>query len=129
MRSVPERGTSRAGTRPPVTSTNAWVRSRHGPPPQGDACVVVNQESVVLGLLRAKELQGDPDQRIEEAMRPGPSTNRPYVSIEKMAAIMSEHDLPNCPVTTSDGRLVGLLVREDAQRAAHELHREGDPDA
>jgi hypothetical protein len=37
-----------------------------------DACVVVNDESVVLGLLRAKELAADPELRIEQAMRPGP---------------------------------------------------------
>jgi CBS domain-containing protein len=92
-----------------------------------DACVVVNQQWVVLGLLRALELHGDPDQRIEQAMRPGPSTFRPFVPIEEMAAFMSEHDVPNSPITTSDGRLVGLLVREDVQRAAHELHHsEGD---
>jgi CBS domain-containing protein len=91
-----------------------------------DACVVVNQESVVLGLLRVKELEGDPDQRIEQGMRPGPSTFRPFVSIEEMAVFMGEHNLPNSPITTSDGKLVGLLVREDAEKAAHEIHqREG----
>jgi CBS domain-containing protein len=92
-----------------------------------DACVVVNRESVVLGLLRAQELQGDTEQPIEEAMRPGPSTFRPFVPIEEMAAYMTEHDVPNSPITTSDGRLVGLLMREDAQKAAHERHHgEGD---
>src|SRR2546426_3159536 len=35
-----------------------------------DACVVVNDERVVLGLLRAAELGRDPALRIEEAMRP-----------------------------------------------------------
>jgi CBS domain-containing protein len=91
-----------------------------------DASVVVNEESVVLGLLRAKELQADPELPIEQAMRPGPSTFRPFVLIEEMAALMVEHDLPNAPVTTSDGRLVGLLVKHDAEKAAHELHqREG----
>src|SRR5947209_5894303 len=78
------------------------------------ACVVVNDESVVLGLLRAKELAADPELRIERAMRPGPSTFRPYVPIQEMAARMATHDLPNVPITTSDGRLVGLLLREDA---------------
>jgi len=39
-----------------------------------DACVVVNAERVVLGLLRAPELEGDPALHIEQAMRPGPST-------------------------------------------------------
>jgi len=83
--------------------------------------VVVNEERVVLGLLREKELRSDPDLRIEEAMRPGPSTFRPFVSIEKMAKTMVEHDLANAPITTSDGRLVGLLTRADAVKAAEAL--------
>jgi CBS domain-containing protein len=92
-----------------------------------DACVVVNQERVVLGLLRAKELEGDPASRIEAAMRPGPSTFRPHVPIAEMAHHMVDHDLENAPITTSDGRLVGLLRRTDALRTAHEPHEaEGD---
>ena len=86
-----------------------------------DACVVVNEERVVLGLLRANELRSDPDLRIEAAMRPGPSTFRPFVSIETMAKTMLEHDAANSPITTSDGRLVGLLVRADAVKAAEAL--------
>jgi predicted transcriptional regulator len=88
-----------------------------------DACVVVNESRVVLGLLRSKELDAKPDLRIEAAMRPGPSTFRPFVSIEKMATFMIEHDLENCPITTSDGRLVGLLRREDAARVALEIRQ------
>jgi Mg/Co/Ni transporter MgtE len=53
-------------------------------------------------------------------MRPGPSTFRPHVPIEEMAHFMVHHDLPSSPVTTSDGRLVGLLRREDAARVAVE---------
>lgn len=89
-----------------------------------EACVVVNEERVVFGLLRSKELKANPDLRIDEAMRPGPSTFRPFVSIEEMAAFMVEHDLESSPITTSDGRLVGLLRREDAAKAALELHEE-----
>lgn len=87
-----------------------------------DACVVVNAMNVVMGLLRQKELAADGDQTIEEAMRPGPSTFRPHVPIMELAALMVEHDLPNCPITTGDGKLIGLLVREDAVRAAHQEH-------
>jgi Mg/Co/Ni transporter MgtE len=102
-----------------------------------DACVVVNEERVVLGLLRAKELDAPGGETAEQAMRPGPSTFRPFVAIIEMAAHMQEHDLVSSPVTTSDGRLVGLLLREDAVRAALEYHRshhhhdddEGDDDA
>ena len=83
-----------------------------------DACVVVNAERVVLGLLRARELDRDPALRIEQAMRPGPSTFRPYVAIEKLVKVMTDHGRENLPITTSDGRLVGLVKRADAEQAA-----------
>jgi CBS domain-containing protein len=92
------------------------------------ACVVVNAERVVLGLLRAKELVADPSLRIEQAMRPGPSTFRPHASITELARFMIQHDVDSSPVTTSDGRLVGLLLRRDATRVADELAR-GEPNA
>jgi predicted transcriptional regulator len=78
--------------------------------------VVVNEERVVLGLLRSGELQRGQDEPIEQVMRPGPSTSRPHVLIEELAHYMIHHDLPTSPVTTSDGRLVELLRREDAAR-------------
>src|SRR6266542_2319899 len=90
-----------------------------------DACVVVNDERVVLGLLRKKELEADASLPIEAAMRPGPSTFRPFVPIEEMAHFLTHHDLANAPITTSDGRLVGLLRRDDAVRAAERLDAEG----
>ena len=82
-----------------------------------DAVVVVNAERVVLGLLRSAELAKDPDLPIERAMRPGPSTFRPYVSLHEMAHFMIEHKLENAPITTSDGRLVGLLLQKDVVEA------------
>src|SRR5713226_5450322 len=63
-----------------------------------DAAVVINSERVVLGLLRFKELEKDPDLRIEQAMRPGPSTYRPYVSIKEMAETMTQHKLESSPI-------------------------------
>ena len=85
------------------------------------ACVVVNRERVVLGLLRAKELEADPERPVEQAMRPGPSTFRPNVAIAEMARYMTDHKLVSSPITTSDGRLVGLLLRRDAVSAAAKL--------
>ncbi len=81
-----------------------------------DAALVVDRERVVLGLLRSKELAKDGDQLIEEVMRPSPSTFRPYVPLHEMAHFMEEHDLESSPVTTSDGKVVGLLYRTDAVR-------------
>ena len=88
-----------------------------------DACVVVNDERVVLGLLRKAELDSQDGQPVERVMRPGPSTFRPHVAIEEIAHFMVDHDLPTSAITTSNGRLVGLLRREDAARAALEHHR------
>src|SRR5579863_8746396 len=78
------------------------------------AAVVVDENQVVHGLLRAKELARGDDLTVAAAMRPGPSTFRPYVPIKEMADYMTEHGLESAPVTTSDGKLVGLLLRSDA---------------
>jgi CBS domain-containing protein len=83
-----------------------------------DVAVVVNERRVVLGLLRAAELAKDPELSVEEAMRPGPSTFRPYVLIKEMADHMTHHKLESSPITTLDGKLVGVLFREDAVREA-----------
>jgi CBS domain-containing protein len=94
-----------------------------------DVCVVVNEVRVVLGLLREPTLGEDPGKTVEEVMRPGPSTFRPFVPIVEMAQYMIEHDLASAPITTGDGVLVGMLRREDAAKAAlewQERHREED---
>jgi CBS domain-containing protein len=89
-----------------------------------DTCVVVNEHRVVLGLLRPKQMEGDPDRKVEDAMVPGPSTFRPHVSAADLGEYMTRHDLPNAPITTGEGVLVGLLLLKDAAREAHEHHGE-----
>jgi CBS domain-containing protein len=86
-----------------------------------DACIVVNEERIVFGILRDRDLDRGADEPAERLMRPGPSTFRPNVPIEEMAGYMTEHDLLSSPITSSDGRLVGLLRRDDAVRVALEL--------
>lgn len=86
-----------------------------------DRCVVVNEERVVLGLLREKELAaGRLEAAVEEVMRSGPATFRPDEPIEKIAKQMRERGASAVLVTTSNGRLVGLLYRDDAERLAAE---------
>ncbi|MFN2642585.1 MAG: CBS domain-containing protein, partial [Actinomycetota bacterium] len=87
-----------------------------------NACVVVNDERIVLGLLRQKDFDADRRRAIEEVMQPGPSTFRPHVGAAEMAAFMVEHDLESSPITSSDGRLIGMLRRDDAVAAAHKEH-------
>ena len=86
-----------------------------------DACVVVNAERVVFGLLRERELAKGAGEPVERVMRPGPSTFRPNVPIEEMAGYMVEHDLVSSPITSADGRLIGLLRRDDAVRVTLEI--------
>jgi predicted transcriptional regulator len=88
-----------------------------------DTCVVVNEQRIVFGLLRAKHLGSDPNQKAEQAMSPGPSTFRPHVSAVELGEYMVEHDLPTVPITTGEGVLIGVLRREDAARVALEHHQ------
>jgi CBS domain-containing protein len=78
-----------------------------------EACVVLSEDRVVLGLLRAAELRSDPGLLAAQAMRPGPSTYRPFVSVAEMRRIMADRNLESSPVTTSDGKLVGLVRNQD----------------
>jgi CBS domain-containing protein len=90
-----------------------------------DACAVVNEKRVVLGLLRRKELDADPEAIAEQMMRPGPTTFRPNVPVQEMAERMRERGARTVLVTTSDGTLVGQLRRDDAERVAAEGARSG----
>ncbi len=84
-----------------------------------DLCVVVDEEAVVLGLLEAAALDGDPTTVAEDAMRPGPTTFRPHLALEEVTEPLKrkEHVL----ITTSNGRLVGMLLRADAERHIGEI--------
>jgi Mg/Co/Ni transporter MgtE len=87
-----------------------------------DTCVVVTPEGVVLGLLRKKELDGDPQLTAEQVMRPGPKTFRPNVTLQELLKSMRDHEIQtNSLVTTAEGRLLGVISRADAEATlAHE---------
>ena len=86
-----------------------------------DRCVVVNDERVVLGVLREKEAAAsDPEAIVEGVMKDGPTTVRPDEPAPKLAERMRKRGTFSVLVTTPDGKLVGLLRREDAARLAEE---------
>ena len=74
---------------------------------------------IVFGLLREAELRRK-NVSVERVMLSSPSTFRPHVPIGEMAEYMVAHDLPTAPITSSDGRLIGILRREDAVREARD---------
>ena len=77
-----------------------------GPPPVvftlGSAAVVGGEEFYA--------------ESVEAAMTPGPSTIRPSARVEAMVERMGKQNLSSLPVTTSDGRLVGMFLLQDAER-------------
>jgi len=88
-----------------------------------DTCFVVDERGVVLGRLGRRAMRGRENVSAEEAMTPGPSTIRSSARLDAMVERMQRQNLSNLPVTTSDGRLVGLLTLRDAQEALGQLSR------
>jgi Mg/Co/Ni transporter MgtE len=82
-----------------------------------DTCFVTDERGVVLGRIGRAALGRDDDVPVEEAMTPGPSTVRPSLELERAVERMGKQELTNLPVTRSDGVLVGVIQREDAERA------------
>jgi len=81
-------------------------------------CVVVNDRRIVLGLLRDEALRADPDATAEQAMEIDPSTYRPHEPLAETAHHLADAGVRRVLVTTSDGELIGVLVRDDAERRA-----------
>ncbi len=81
-----------------------------------DVCVVVNDERVVLGLLRDAELNTDPRMVAETVMEEGPPTFRASARLKNALGYMHRHAVDSVLVTTPDGQLLGVLRRDDAER-------------
>jgi len=82
-----------------------------------ETCFVLADDRVVLGRLGRRALASDDDNTVENAMSEGPSTVRPSIGIDELIKRMDERELMTFPVTTPDGRLVGLVRRADAEKA------------
>jgi Mg/Co/Ni transporter MgtE len=82
-----------------------------------DSCFVVNEDQVVLGRLGRRALARKDDLPVEEAMTSGPSTVRPSLELDRAVERMRTQDLGTLAVTTSDGKLVGVLEQKTALKA------------
>jgi Mg/Co/Ni transporter MgtE len=56
-------------------------------------------------------------------MSAGPSTVRPSLEVDRAVERIRRQNLTTLPVTTSEGRLLGLLERETAEQELRELNR------
>ena len=82
-----------------------------------DTCVVLDADGVVVGRLGRGAIGADDGRTVEEAMREGPGTLRPNALLERIVERLRERDLQTALVTTSDGELVGVLRRGEAEAA------------
>ncbi len=85
--------------------------------PLSDAGIVVNDQNVVLGRLGRRTLQASDDLTVEQAMSAGPGTIRPNVELATITQRLRDKNVTSALVTRSDGTLVGLLRRTDAEQA------------
>ena len=91
------------------------VAPRVASSPYGFAFVLA-EDGTLLGRLRKAALQGDPDAAAQDVMEPGPSTVRADSKPERLAERMRTHNLQTMVVTTPEGRLLGVVRRDDAER-------------
>jgi CBS domain-containing protein len=76
-------------------------------------CVVLDAAGVVLGRLRRRQVDEQPEARAADAMEEGPSTYRPSLPAGEMVEAMKQGKFDHAIVTSSDGRFLGLVTRQD----------------
>lgn len=81
-----------------------------------DYCVVLNEQDIVLGRMRKKNVQGPPDTFVERVMEPGPTTVRPSEPAKGLLERMKRRNVPAVIVTTRKGRLMGAATQEALER-------------
>ena len=80
-----------------------------------DTCIVLNERGVVLGRVGRKAIAADEPRPVEKAMTEGPSTVRPSIGFDKLLERTREANVTTWLVTTPDGKLVGLVLRNEAE--------------
>lgn len=97
-----------------MSDTVGEARSRIG---TWDICVVVNEDQVVLGLVRAEALGVADDRSVVDVMQEGPSTFRPHVTAQEMVSQLEKSPRSWLLVTNLDGTLVGVARPEQVAEA------------
>jgi predicted transcriptional regulator len=88
-----------------------------------DVCIVICPQGIVQGRLRGRALAETPEATAEQAMELGPTTIRPSERLEPLVERMRRRGVGSIVVSDLKGRLVGILYREDAERALEAARR------
>lgn len=94
----------------PGGATAAEARERIG---DGDVGVVVDDDGIVLGLLRAEATEVDPSMPVRDLLQPAPSTFRPSMSIKEMVEYFRKSDESRAIITSLTGEWIGMIRRAD----------------
>lgn len=83
---------------------------------EGDTqVVVINDESVVVGVLRKESWDAADDTQVGDAMRLGPGTVRPGTQLGPLVGRMERKDVESVLVTDAEGRLIGVMTLESGR--------------
>jgi CBS domain-containing protein len=75
--------------------------------------LVVHEGGIVLGRLRMSAMkEAADDARAEDVMSPGPSTVRADTEAEELAEKLDAKNLKTALVTDPEGRLIGVVLRD-----------------
>ncbi len=92
-------------------------------PPGEDTCIVVDEHSVVQGVLTRERMVANSDASVDAVMERGPLTIRPSERLDRFAQRLERANVGSAAVTTPDGRLWGLLSRSDAESVLRDRER------
>ncbi len=81
-----------------------------------NVCIVVNDRHIVLGRIRGRAFEGDPNSLVEDVMRSGPSTIRPDTDLRKVMKTLRDGNVSSTLVANQEGRLIGTVYLEDVER-------------
>ena len=81
-----------------------------------DECIVEDADGIVVGRLRGKAWEADAATTIKQVMESGPTTVRPDELLQPLVERMSKRPTNLVIVTTPQGQVVGVLLRDEAER-------------
>jgi CBS domain-containing protein len=78
-----------------------------------ELAAVTAEDGTLVGVVRAEAAAGPGDRSVEAVMHTAPATVRPSISRRELAQSMDQQGETHVLVTTSGGRLIGLVRRRD----------------
>ncbi len=90
-----------------------------------DFCLLTNDRDIFMGRLRGDALAGGPGETVDRAMEGGSTTVRPSEPLEALVGRMTKKGVKSILVTDLKGKLIGALLREDAEKALEQQKSHG----